>query len=115
MAMSTVAPKRDKTIRFRRAPRDRSSRVPFYLAGLSGACVARPRPCGGRFTCEIPKGTGARTPHGKTPTRRRAVESLVRLRNSAQFMFRRANGAIDLLSANEAERLRRQLERRSDS
>jgi hypothetical protein len=44
-------------------------------------------------------------------TRRRAVESLVRLRNSAQFVFRRANGAIDLLSANEAERLRRQLER----
>ena len=33
MAMSTVAPKRDKTIRFRRAPRDRSSRVLFYLAG----------------------------------------------------------------------------------
>jgi len=33
MAMSTVAPKRDKTTRFRRAPRDRSSRVLFYLAG----------------------------------------------------------------------------------
>jgi hypothetical protein len=45
-----------------------------------------------------------------TATRRRVLESLVRLRNSAQFVFRRADGAINLLSANEAERLRRELE-----
>ena len=114
MAMSTVAPKREKTPHFRRAPRDRSNRVLFYLARAEG--------CMGDASSALWRALYVRDPAGyrrsnpawesaDAATRRRAVESLVRLRNSAQFVFRRANGAIDLLSANEAERLRRQLER----
>ena len=117
MAMSTVAPKRDKTIRFRRAPRDRSSRVLFYLAGAERSMCGASSTLWRALYVRDPEGHRRANPaweNANATTRRRAVESLVRLRNSAQFMFRRANGAIDLLSASEAERLR-QLEGRSDS
>jgi hypothetical protein len=115
--MSTVVPKREKTTHSRRAPRDRSNRVLFYLADaerrLGGASSALWR------ALYVRDRTGHRRSNpawesADSATRRRALEGLVRLRNSAQFMFRRANGAIDLLSANEAERLRRQLEGLSD-
>jgi hypothetical protein len=111
--MSTVAPKREKTTHFRRAPRDRSNRILFCLAQaerrMGGASSALWR----ALYVRDPTGCRRSNPawESATPaTRRRAVESLVRLRNSAQFVLRRANGAINLLSANEAERLRRQLE-----
>jgi hypothetical protein len=113
MAMSTVAPKREKTTHFRRAPRDRSNQVLFYLADaerrMGGASSALWR----ALYVRDPAGYRRSNPaweSGDAATRRRAVESLVRLRNSAQFVFRRANGTINLLLANEAERLRRQLE-----
>jgi len=113
MAMSTVAPRREKTTRFRRAPRDRSSRILFDLAGAE-------RRMGG-VSSALWRALYVRDPEGhlranpawesaNATTRRRAIESLVRLRNSAQFVFRRANGAINLLSVNDAERLRRELE-----
>jgi hypothetical protein len=111
--MSTVAPKREKTTHFRRAPRDRSNRVLFCLARaerrMGGASSALWR----ALYVRDPTGCRRSNPAWESAnpaTRRRAVESLIRLRNSAQFLFRRANGAINLLSANEAERLRRQLE-----
>src|SRR5262252_6523092 len=100
MAMSTVAPRREKTTRFRRAPRDRSSRILFDLAGAE-------RRMGG-VSSALWRALYVRDPEGhlranpawesaNATTRRRAIESLVRLRNSAQFVFRRANGAINLL------------------
>lgn len=106
--MSTVAAKREKTTHFRRAPRDRN-RVLFYLADaerrMGGASSGLWR------ALYVRDGAGHRRPNpgwesANSATRRRAFESLVRLRNSAQFIFRRANGAINLLSANEGERLR---------
>jgi len=114
MATSTVARKREKTTHSRRMPRNRSNPVLLYLAraehGVGGASSA--------LWCALYvrdlKGHRHANPgwdRADSATRRRALESLVRLRNSAQFMFRRADGAINLLSANAAERLRRELER----
>ena len=114
MATSTLAPKRDKSSHFRRAPRDRSNRVLFYLARaerrVGGASSALWRALYVRDRAGHRRSNPA-WESADAATRRRALESLVRLRNSAQFMFRRADGAINLLSANEAERLRRELER----
>jgi hypothetical protein len=109
--MSTVAPKREKTTHFRRAPRDRSNQVLFYLARaerrMGGASSALWRALYVR-DLEWCRRSNPAWESANPATRRRAVESLIRLRNSAQFLFRRANGAINLLSAHEAERLRRQ-------
>jgi hypothetical protein len=111
--MSTVAPKREKTTHFRRAPRDRSNQVLFYLARaerrMGGASAALWRALYVRDPAWCRRSNPA-WESANPATRRRAMESLIRLRNSAQFLFRRANGAINLLSAHEAERLRRQLE-----
>ena len=112
--MSTVAPKREKAPHFRRAPRDRSNRVLCYLVDaerrMGGASSALWQALYVRDQAGYRRSNPA-WESVDAAARRRALESLVRLRNGAQFMFRRANGAIDLLSANEAERLRRQLER----
>jgi len=95
-------------------PRNRSNPVLLYLAraehGVGGAssalwCALYVRDLEGH------RRANPAWDRADSATRRRALESLVRLRNSAQFMFRRADGAINLLSANEAERLRRELER----
>ena len=118
MAMSTIARKREKTTHSRRAPRDRSNPVLFYLARaerrMGGASSALWR----ALNVRDPAGYRRSNPaweSADTATRRQAMESLVRLRNSSQFVFRRANGAINLLSAHEAERLRRELKGLSDS
>src|SRR5215831_2802915 len=100
MAMSTVAPRREKTTRFRRAPRDRSSRVLVELAEaerrMGGASSALWR----ALYVRDPEGhrrANSAWENANATTRRRAVESLVRLRNSAQFVFRRADEAINRL------------------
>jgi hypothetical protein len=114
MAMSTVALKREKRTHFRRAPRDRSNRVLFYLADAERRMAGASSALWQALYVRDQPGYRRSNPAWESAdaaARRRALESLVRLRNSAQFMLRRANGAIDLLSANEAERLRQQLER----
>jgi len=111
--MSTVAPRREKTTRFRPAQRDRSSRVPFYLAEAERRMGGASSALWQALYVRDPEGHRRANPAWESAnaiTRRRAVESLIRLRNSAQFVFRRANAAINLLSVNDAERLRRELE-----
>ena len=110
MAMSTVALKREKRTHFRRAPRDRSNWVLCYLADAERRMASASSALWQALYVRDQAGCRRSNPawdSADAAARRRALESLVRLRNSAQFMFRRANGAIDLLAANEAERLRR--------